>query len=184
MHQLQHVAHLGEEHPRELGRHRVVQRFYHLVLQNEAQSHALDERVCLRTPGGLRHRDRCGAQTSVAQCARWHKDFHYVRHEVDHRVARSYGRQTIFHHVVHMIFHRAEQKACRHEERKIFRRDLQTACHHAEQKACHREARRACHHGGQSCARHDLQMVCLRVVRRDAIRDQHNHHLEPSCDRY
>lgn len=185
MHPLRHVVHRGEVRPSVLGRHRVVQRFYHLVRQHEAQSHVRGEQACLHTLGDLKHHDQCGAQTNVALCAHSRKDCRCVQHEVDHHGVRSYDRQTIFHHGVHMIFHHVGQKADRHAGRRIFRRDLQTAYRHVAQKACHREVRRACHHVGQSFARHDRQTVCLRVVRRGVIHDLHNHHRSgPNCDRY
>ena len=185
MHLWLHVEHLDEVHPRELDRHRVEQRFYRLVLQRAAQSRVLGELAYLRKLDDLRRHGQCVAQTNVARCVRWRKDFRCVRHAVGHRVERSYDRQTIFHHVVRMIFHRVGQTVCHHEEQKIFRHDLQTAYHHVEQKACHREARRACHHVGQSYARHGRQTACRRVGHRGVTRVQRNHHrLGPNCDRY
>ena len=183
MHPLRHVVHLGELHPGVLGHHRVVQRFYHLALRHEVRSHGLGVQAYLHRPDDLTRRGQCGAQTNVARSAHWRKDFRYVRREVDHREGHSYDRQTIFHHEVRMIFHRAEQKADHHEERRIFRRDRQTAYRHVEQKACHREVRKACRHVGQTCAHHDRQTVCRRAGRRGATRDPHNHRLVPSCGR-
>ena len=176
MHPLRHVVHLDGVHPHVLGHHRVEQRFYRLVLQHVAQSRVLGGQAYRHTQGDLRRRGQCGAQTNVAQCARWRKDFRCVRHVVDHRVGRSYDRHTIFHHVARTIFHRAGQTVCRHEAQRIFRHDLRKAYRHVEQKACHREARRASHLVAQSYARHGRQTAYRRVEHRGATRDRRNHH--------
>ena len=176
MHPWRHAVRLDEVHLHELGRHRVVQRFYHWVLRHVAQSRALGEQAYLHRQDDLRHHGQCGAQTNVARCVRWRKDFRCVRHAVDHRVGRSYDRHTIFHHVARTIFHRAGQMVCHHVGQKIFHHDLQTAYHHAEQTVCHREARRACHHVAQSYARHGRQTAYRRVEHRGATRDRRNHH--------
>ena len=70
MHLWRHVEHLDEVHPRELGRHRVAQRFCRLVLRHVAQSRVLGGLAYLRKLGDLRYRGQYGAQMNVARCVR------------------------------------------------------------------------------------------------------------------